>query len=193
VRGQFRGYRGEPGVASDSRIETFAAVRLHVDNWRWKGVPFYIRTGKRLPVNCTEVFAELKPPPCSAFGETVARPNYVRFRLGPDVAIALGLLSKMPGEGMVGREVELLATQGVQDEMGAYERLLGDAMRGDATLFAREDTVEAEWRIVAPILADTTPPHEYQAGTWGPSEADRLTERSGGWHIPQSTPLPKRS
>jgi glucose-6-phosphate 1-dehydrogenase len=185
VRGQFRGYHDEPGVALYSRVETFAAVRLQVDNWRWAGVPFFIRAGKCLPITCTEVLVELKAPPYSAFGEKVDRPNYVRFRLGPDVAIALGVRSKAPGEPMVGQEVELLATQGIRDEMDAYERLLGDAMKGDATLFAREDAVEAAWRIVAPILADTTPPHEYQVGTWGPIEAERLIDRSGGWHCPQ--------
>lgn len=184
VRGQFRGYHDEPGVAADSRVETFAAVRLRVDNPRWAGVPFYVRAGKCLPVTCTEVLVELKPPSRGAF-EKIARPNYVRFRLGPDVAIALGVRSKTPGEAMVGQEVELLATQGVSDEMDAYERLLGDAMNGDATLFAREDAVEAEWRIVEPILASTAPPHDYQPGTWGPVEADRLIARSGGWHTPQ--------
>jgi glucose-6-phosphate 1-dehydrogenase len=147
-------------------------------------VPFVIRAGKCLPVNCTEVLVELKAPPCSVFGEETTRPNYVRFRLGPDVAIAIGVRSKSLGEAMAGQDVELLATQGIGDEMGAYERLLGDAMRGDATLFAREDTVEAEWRIVAPILAGTTPPYEYRTGTWGPAEADRLIDRPGGWHKP---------
>ena len=184
MRGQFRGYRKEPGVAADSRVETFAAVRLQVDNWRWAGVPFYIRAGKCLPVSCTEVLVEFKSPPCAVFGEKMGHPNYVRFRLGPDVAIALGVRSKAPGEAMVGQELELLATQGIGVEMAAYERLLGDAMKGDATLFAREDAVEAEWRIVAPILTSTTPPHEYQPGTWGPVEADRLIDRPGGWAKP---------
>ena len=192
VRGQFRGYRDEPGVAAGSRVETFAAVRLQIDNWRWAGVPFFIRAGKCLPVTCTEVLVQFKRPPCSAFGETVARPNYVRFRLGPDVAIALGVRSKTPGEAMVGQEIELLATQDIRDDMDAYERLLGDAMRGDAALFAREDSVEAEWRIVAPLLVATTAPHEYQPGTWGPAEADRLMDRAGGWHKPEPTP-PRRS
>jgi glucose-6-phosphate 1-dehydrogenase len=187
VRGQFRGYREEPGVAADSRVETFAAVRLQIDNWRWAGVPFYIRAGKCLPVSCTEVLVEFKSPPCATFGEKTERPNYVRFRLGPDVAIALGVRSKTPGEAMVGQELELLATRGVGVEMAAYERLLGDAMKGDATLFAREDAVEAEWRIVAPILTSTTSPHEYQPGTWGPAEADRLIDRPGGWAKPFAT------
>jgi glucose-6-phosphate 1-dehydrogenase len=193
VRGQFRGYHDEPGVAADSRVETFAAVRLQIDNPRWAGVPFYLRTGKRLAVTCTEVLVAMKGPPRSPFGETLERPNYVRFRLGPDVAIALGMRSKSPGEAMVGHEVELLASQGVSDEMDAYERLLGDAMKGDPLLFAREDAVEAEWRIVTPILASATPPHEYQAGSWGPAEADRLVGQSGGWHKPQVAPARRSS
>ena len=187
VRGQFRGYREEPGVAADSRVETFAAVRLQIDSWRWAGVPFYIRAGKCLPVSCTEVLVEFKSPPCAAFGETVAHPNYVRFRLGPDVAIALGVRAKAPGEAMVGQELELLATRGVGVEMAAYERLLGDAMKGDPTLFAREDAIEAEWRIVAPILTGTALPHQYEPGTWGPAEADRLIARPGGWAKPFAT------
>jgi glucose-6-phosphate 1-dehydrogenase len=188
VRGQFRGYHEEPGVTTGSRVETFVAVRLQIGNSRWAGVPFYIRAGKCLPITCTEVLVQLKAPPRAPFGEKFARSNHVRFRLGPDVAIAVGVRSKTPGEAMVGHEVELLATEAVSDEMNAYERLLGDAMKGDATLFARQDAVEAEWRVVAPILADATPPHEYRAGTWGPAEADRLIDRSGGWHEPRSTP-----
>jgi len=192
VRGQFCGYLDEPGVALGSRVETFAAVRLQVDNWRWAGVPFFIRAGKCLPVTCTEVLVEFKAPPCATFGEKTVRPNYVRFRLGPDVAVAIGVRSKLPGEAMAGQDVELVATQSIGDEMGAYERLLGDAMKGDATLFAREDAVEAEWRIVAPVLASTTPPHEYRAGTWGPPEADQLIDRPDGWHKPLPA-APRRS
>jgi glucose-6-phosphate 1-dehydrogenase len=192
VRGQFRGYHDEPGVAADSRVETFAAVRLQIDNARWSGVPFYIRAGKRLPVTCTEVLAEIKAPSRSAFGEKIDRPNYVRFRLGPDATIAIGMRSKTAGEEMVGHEVELLASQGVRDAMEAYERLIGDAIKGDSILFAREDSVEAEWRIVAPILTSATPPLEYQPGTWGPAEADGFVDRSGGWHSPQQVP-PRRS
>lgn len=186
VRGQFRGYRDEPGVAADSSVETFAAVALRIDNSRWAGVPFYLRAGKCLPVTCTEVLVEFKAPPHSFFSEKVERPNYVRFRLGPDVAIAVGVRSKVPGETLRGEQVELIATHAISEEMGAYERLLGDAMRGDATLFAREDAVEAEWRVVAPILTRTTPLHEYAVGTWGPVEADRLIERTGGWHEPEA-------
>jgi glucose-6-phosphate 1-dehydrogenase len=185
VRGQFRGYLDEPGVAPGSKVETFAAMRLQIDNPRWTGVPFLLRAGKRLPVTCTEVLVELKGPPVSLFGEDLGEPNYVRFRLEPEVAIALGVRSKTPGELMTGRRIELLSEHPRSgDEMGAYERLLGDAMKGDPTLFAREDAVEAEWRIVAPVLASTTPPLEYQPGTWGPAEADRLVDGPGGWHEP---------
>jgi glucose-6-phosphate 1-dehydrogenase len=188
VRGQFRGYRSERGVAKDSKVETYAALRLQVDNWRWAGVPIYIRAGKRLPVTCTEVLVEMKPMPYSAFGEKAHKPNYVRFRLGPDVAIALGVRSKKPGEAMVGRETELLATQGQSDDMDAYERLLGDAMEGDSTLFAREDAVEQQWRIVQPILGTETPLYEYEGGSWGPEEAKQLIENGGTWHDPKLAP-----
>ncbi|HEY1535964.1 MAG TPA: glucose-6-phosphate dehydrogenase [Polyangiaceae bacterium] len=185
VRGQFRGYRNEPGVAPHSQVETFAAVRLVINGPRWEGVPFYIRAGKCLPTTRTEVLVELKLRESSAFGENVAQRNYVRFELGPDVATALGIRSKVAGEAMVGEEIELLAAQGASDEMDAYERLIGDALKGDATLFAREDMVEEEWRIVAPILTHLEAPIEYQRGTWGPAEADRLIENSGGWHQPK--------
>jgi len=185
VRGQFRGYRQEPGVAAGSQVETFSALRLEIDSWRWAGVPFYIRAGKCLPVTCTEVRVHLKPPPRSVFGEAISNSsgaNFVRFRLGPDAAIALGVRSKVPGEAMAGQDVELFAAQDVADEMGPYQRLLDDSMRGDATLFAREDAVEAEWRVVAPVLGGVTPIHEYQPGTWGPTEAARIVE--GGWDEP---------
>jgi glucose-6-phosphate 1-dehydrogenase len=190
VRGQFSGYRSEPGVAPDSQVETFAAVRLAINGPRWEGVPFYIRAGKCLPVTRTEVLVELKLRDSAAFGEKVAQRNYVRFELGPDVTTALGIRSKVAGEAMVGEEIELLAAQGASDEMDAYERLIGDGLKGDATLFAREDTVEEEWRIVAPILTHSEAPIEYQPGTWGPAEADRLIEASGGWHKPK-TPATK--
>ena len=175
VRGQFHGYRGTPGVAANSRAETFAAVRLAIDSSRWAGVPFFIRAGKCLPITRTEVIVTLKTPLRSVFD--AGQPNYLRFRLGPDVAIALGVRSKHPGESMAGQDVELLASQGTGDEMDAYARLLGDAMKGDPTLFAREDAVEAEWRVVEPILGNSTPLHVYQPGTWGPPEADQLVGR----------------
>ena len=186
VRGQFRGYHEEKGVAPDSKVETFAALRLDVASWRWAGVPFYVRAGKSLPVSCTEVLVELEQPPLAVFPEnlTAGDANYVRFRLGPDVAIALGVRSKVPGEGMSGQNVELLAVSKVVGQMGPYERLLGDAMKGDATLFAREDMVEAEWRVIDPILGNSSPLHEYDAGTWGPAEADGIIGPSGVWHNP---------
>jgi glucose-6-phosphate 1-dehydrogenase len=188
VRGQYRGYRDEPAVAKDSRVETFAAVRLYIDSWRWAGVPFYVRVGKRLPVTCTEVLVKLKPPPCSVFGEPPSAPhlaNYLRFRLGPEVQIALGMRSKAPGEAMVGEEVELLAAHDDASEMEPYERLLGDAMKGDRTLFASEVAVEAQWRILEPVLGDKTPVHEYEPGTWGPADAEHIIVGPGGWHDPK--------
>ncbi len=185
VRGQFRGYRDENGVAPDSRVETFAAVRLRIDTWRWAGVPFCIRAGKRLPFTATEVVVELKRPPQTVFDEVqLGQSNYVHFRLSPNVFIALGARTKVPGEPMVGKGVELVACQHFGDEMSPYERLLSDAIRGDATLFAREDSVEAAWQIVDPILKDPTPVLAYEPNTWGPSEADRILAGDGGWHNP---------
>jgi glucose-6-phosphate 1-dehydrogenase len=184
IRGQFRGYRDEPGVAGDSQVGTFAAVRLYVDSWRWEGVPFYIRAGKRLKTTTTEIFVEFKLPPPVVFTEP--RPsigNYVRFRLAPQVAIALGARAKRPGEGMDGRPVELSIVEHPADAaLGDYERLLGDAMAGDATLFARQDVVEAAWSIVDPLLHDPGPLIEYEPGSWGPPQADRLVAEIGGWN-----------
>jgi glucose-6-phosphate 1-dehydrogenase len=177
VRARYRGYRDEPGVAADSRVETFAAIRLAIDSWRWAGVPFYIRAGKRLPVTCTEVLVELRPPPRAVFGEplaALARTNYLRFRLGPDVVTALGVRSKLAGDEMIGRNVELVANQCDYGSRTPYARLLGDAMDGDALLFARRDAIEAAWRVVDPILGDATPLFDYAPGTWGPDEAERL-------------------
>jgi len=185
VRGQFRGYRGEDGVATDSAVETFAAVRLHIDSWRWAGVPFYIRAGKHLPITATEVLVELKRPPVSVFADCdAARPNHFRFRLSPHVVLSLGARAKTPGERMRGEDVDLIACHDQHDEMAPYERLLGDAMRGDQTLFAREDTVLEAWRIVDPVLAQATPLHEYEPGSWGPAAADRLVGPRG-WHDPE--------
>lgn len=187
VRGQFRGYRQEKGVATDSQVETFAAVRLQINSWRWQGVPFYIRAGKNLPVTCTEVFVRLRPPP-TIFPGCCIEPNYVRFRLNPDVTIAFGAMNKTPGEQMIGVPVELvLSHQPGGDEMSAYERLLGDALEGDATLFAREDSVEHEWRIVEPILGNVVPVIEYGAQSWGPAEANRILS-PGVWHNPVMGP-----
>ncbi|HEV3300978.1 MAG TPA: glucose-6-phosphate dehydrogenase [Planctomycetaceae bacterium] len=184
VRGQFRGYRNEKGVAKSSRVETFAAIKLEINSWRWDGVPFFIRAGKQLPVTCTEVFAELRSPP-DIYSDSPLVPNHVRFRLSPDITIALGTMVMDPGDEMVGRPQELLATHQPQaDEMDAYERLLGEAMRGDQNLFAREDYVEQAWRIVDPVLEKSTPIYEYEPGTWGPDEVNRLIAPPGGWHDP---------
>jgi glucose-6-phosphate 1-dehydrogenase len=184
VRGQFRGYRQEAGVASDSDVETYAAVRLEVDSWRWESVPFFIRVGKCLPVTMTEVRVSLRRPP-------LARPlphqgNYLRFRLSPELQIALGARVKAPGEKMVGTPTELSFVHETScDEMDAYERLLGDAMAGDATLFARQDAVEAAWSIVDPVLGDGEL-HTYEPGSWGPADAGRLTAGVGGWLDPEA-------
>ena len=186
VLGQYRGYRTEAGVAPDSQVETFAALRLHVDSWRWAGVPFLIRAGKRLPVTATEVVVELKRPPQIVVDEALpAGSNYVRFRLGPErVAIAVGVRTKLPGTSLVGREIELYCCNAQDDAMDAYERLIGDALRGDAALFARQDTVEAAWRIVEPVLGDVVPVQEYEAGSWGPSRAEALIAPFGRWRAP---------
>ena len=172
VRGQFRGYRSEEGVAADSTVETFAAIRVSVNSPRWSGVPFCIRAGKLLPVSATEIRVELDRPG-----------NFVRFRLSPDMLISLGAKTKAPGEAMVGEDVELLVRHAEGDEMSPYERLIGDALRGDAMLFVREDEVEAAWRIVQPVLGNVVPVHEYEPGTWGPAAADAIAP-DGGWHPP---------
>jgi glucose-6-phosphate 1-dehydrogenase len=188
VRGQFRGYRTEPGVAPDSQVETFAAVRLSIDSWRWADVPFYIRSGKCLPVSVNEVVVEFKRPPRQTFeDQALAVPNQLRLRLDPDVLIALGLRVKRPGERMIGESVGLVATHQRGDERLPYERLLGDAMRGDASLFAREDAIEAQWRIVDPVLGNVTPVYDYAPGSWGPAEADSLIAADGGWLNPEAS------
>jgi glucose-6-phosphate 1-dehydrogenase len=183
VRGQFRGYRREKGVASDSVVETFAAVRLHIDSWRWDGVPFFIRAGKCLATTTTEVLVTLRRPPLSKLCSNET--NYFRFRLSPDVTIAVGVRVKRSGEEMETEPTELSVVHHPDaEEMDAYERLLGDAMEGDATLFAREDAVEAAWAVVQHILGSPTPVHEYEPGSWGPPEAATLTAGIGGWHRP---------
>jgi glucose-6-phosphate 1-dehydrogenase len=188
VRGQFKGYRNEPGVAPDSKVETFAALRLSIDSWRWNGVPFYLRAGKCLPVTATEVVVELRAPPARVFGDAApCQPNYWRFRVGPDQAIAMGAHAKQAGERMLGREVELFVDQKAPEEMEPYERLIGDAISGDATLFAREDEVEAAWAAVDPILHASTPVFEYDPGTWGPAEAFYIIHGACGWHDPGKT------
>jgi len=185
VRGQFRGYRREPGVLPESNVATFAALRLEIQSWRWQGVPFFIRAGKCLPVTCTEVFVTLRRPP--PVYTAVPPANHLRFRLGPDASsIALGAMSKRPGERMEGDEVELLVSHEANpEEADAYEQLLGDAMRGEPFHFAREDHVEEVWRIVDPILRSTEV-IEYEPGTWGPGEADALVAPKT-WHDPVPT------
>jgi glucose-6-phosphate 1-dehydrogenase len=186
VRGQFTGYRDEAGVAKDSQVETFAAIRLHIDSWRWAGVPFYIRAGKHLPVTATEVLVELKRPPVSLFADCdAARPNHFRFRLSPQVVLSLGARAKTAGDEMRGEDVDLMAHHEQMDEKAPYERLLGDAMRGDQTLFAREDSVQEAWRVVEPVLGRCTPLHEYDRGTWGPEAANALMTNGGAWHNPE--------
>ena len=183
VRGQFRGYRDEPGVAKGSTTETFAAMRLSVHSWRWSGVPFYIRAGKSLPVTCTEVLVRFRQPP-TVFPTAIRAPNYMRFRISPEVESAFGLTAMDAEDKLVGQRVELLAHRSPPaGEMDAYERVLTDAMAGDATLFAREDYVEEAWRIVDPVLKTGTPVHAYEPGTWGPSEVSAVTP-SGGWSDP---------
>jgi glucose-6-phosphate 1-dehydrogenase len=187
VRGQYHGYRGEEGVAQDSQVETYAAVRLHVDSWRWADVPFYIRAGKCLPVTCTEVVVEFRRPPREVFGELVpGMSSHLRLRLSKDVLIAMGMRVKVPGERMAGEDVELLVTRRPGEEMSPYERLLGDALRGDLGLFARQDSIEAQWAVVDPVLGQVAPVHEYARGTWGPKEARRLVEGEDGWLDPQA-------
>jgi glucose-6-phosphate 1-dehydrogenase len=182
VRGQFDGYRDEDGVAKDSTVETFVAVRLHLDSWRWAGVPFLIRAGKDLPVTATEINVVLKSPPQRIFEP--CDPNRIRFQINPDLVIALDVRAKMPGEAMLGRDVSLALDDRPHDQMEPYERLLGDALKGDQELFAREDTVEAAWRVVDGILGDVTPAHPYQPGTWGPPQADGLLPRGAQWIAP---------
>ena len=189
VRGQYRGYRDVEGVGPGSTTETYVALRLDVDTWRWAGVPFYIRTGKCLPVTATEVLVEMKPPARSVFGE--AQPpdaDYVRFRLTPDMAISLGARAKKPGEAMVGEAVELYASRRGGAGRPPYQRLIGDAIRGDQSLFSREDWVEAAWRVVDGVLDDRTPPHPYEPGTWGPPEAADVLVAGDRWHDPVEAP-----
>jgi glucose-6-phosphate 1-dehydrogenase len=189
VRGQYAGYRSEPGVAASSRVETFAAMRLFIDSWRWQGVPFQIRVGKRLPVTATEVRVALRRPPQAIFDRPTAAPgNYLRFRLGPErMAIALGARAKKPGPAMVGSSVELFVCDDEGEEMQAYERLLGDALKGDATLFTRQDGVEAAWRVVDSVLADAPALHPYRGGSWGPVDAEAIVADGDGWHNPRPT------
>jgi glucose-6-phosphate 1-dehydrogenase len=184
VRGQFRGYRQEPGVAPNSQVETFAALRLEIDSWRWQGVPFFIRAGKSLPVTCTEIIVRLREAP-RIFPHCTAIPNHLRFRINPEMTIALGTTVMDSDDKEIGQQAELLASHRPgANEMDAYERVLGDAMSGDRTLFARQDYVEEAWRIVDPVLKTATAIHEYEPGSWGPPEVDKNVAPPGGWHNP---------
>jgi glucose-6-phosphate 1-dehydrogenase len=183
VRGQFRTYRDEPGVAKDSRTETFAAMKLNIHSWRWKDVPFYVRAGKLLPVTCTEIVARFRKPP-TLLSNGALKENHLRFRISPDVAIGMGMMTLASADTFAMESTEMLASSAPRaGEMEAYERLLTAAMEGDGTLFAREDYVEEAWRIVDPILKTDSPIYEYDPKTWGPHEVDRLMPE-GGWHNP---------
>jgi glucose-6-phosphate 1-dehydrogenase len=186
VRGQFDGYLSEPGVRSGSTVETFAAVRLSIENWRWAGVPIFIRCGKKLPLTVTEVMVEFKRPPRETFGEIVpVTSSHMRIRISPDITISTGLRVKKPGERMAGQDVELTFVRQDAEGMPPYQRLLGDAMRGSSELFARQDGIEAQWRVVDEILENVTPLYAYRPGTWGPEEAYQLIGKHGPWHNPR--------
>jgi glucose-6-phosphate 1-dehydrogenase len=186
VRGQFAGYRDEEGVAADSTTETFIALRCHVDTWRWSGVPFFIRAGKCLPTTATEVLVRLHRPPAAVVGDALPSScNYLRFAFSPDISISLGATVKAPGQAMTGHDVELTVhEQPGNADLAPYERLLADALAGDASLFAREDAVEAAWHVVDRVLDNATPLRTYEPGTWGPEEASALMAHQGGWAAP---------
>ncbi len=184
VRGQFRGYRDEPGVAQNSQVETYAAMRLVVNSWRWRGVPFYIRAGKCLPVTCTEAVIRLRRPP-PLFPIDLGPANHVRIRFSPDITLALGTTAKAPGARFQAQSVEIVGSrEQTPEDVTAYEQLLGDALVGDATLFARQDYVEEAWRIVDPVLKAGTPIRFYEPNTWGPTEFEKDVTPPGGWHNP---------
>lgn len=187
VRGQYRGYRDIVGVHPTSTVEAFIAVKLFIESWRWEGVPIYIRTGKNMPVTATEVSVEFHRPPRETFGELVPSGSaHMRFRLGPDMAIGVGLRVKQPGERMVGNDKELILSTQAATYRPPYQRLLGDAMHGNGDLFGREDIVDAQWRVVEGILDDATPLYTYEPGSWGPDEAMPLIGGDGPWREPQA-------
>jgi len=183
-RGQFKSYRAEKGVRSDSTVETFVALQLQIDSWRWQGVPFYIRAGKFLPVTCTEILVRLHKPPTMYSAGPIAG-NHLRFRISPEVSLSLGMMVMAPGEELIGQPVELLGSRRpVAGEDDAYERVLSDAIEGDTTLFARADYVDEAWRIVDPVLKSPSAVYEYEQNSWGPSEVDGVVSPAGGWHNP---------
>jgi glucose-6-phosphate 1-dehydrogenase len=190
VRGQYRGYRTERGVDPESKVETFAALRAHIDSWRWAGVPFFIRAGKRLPATATEIVVEFRRPPQDLFDEPAPpHANYARFQLGPErVAIAMGVRTKAPGTAMVGQDIELFCCSERGAGTDPYERLIGDAIAGDGMLFARQDAVEAAWHVVEPVLDGRRAPLEYGPGSWGPEAAEAMAADVGGWHAPSAGP-----
>ena len=191
VRGQYKGYRDVEGVKPDSNVETFVALRLHIDNWRWNGVPFYIRAGKNLPITATEVIVDMKTPPLSLFDEIGQKEsNYFRFRFNPEVIIAEGARVKKPGEKMKGEPVELVARHHPRPEKSPYERLLGDAIRGDNGLFTSDESVEAAWAVVDQVLTHEKPVAIYKPGSWGPTEALKIVEGDEGWHDPAKEETP---
>jgi glucose-6-phosphate 1-dehydrogenase len=188
VRGQYIGYRNEPGVAPDSEVETYAAVRLLIDSWRWQGVPWFLRSGKRLNKTVTEVTVELKAPPQQVFADSCpprGKTNYFRFRFAPTSGIALAARVKTPGQEFVGAQRELFLSDEIPGEESPYERLIGDAMDGRSLLFTRQDAVEAAWAVIDPVLRHHSPAIPYQPGSWGPDEAETLTEAHGGWRNPE--------
>lgn len=186
-RGQFKGYTAEPGVAKDSKVETFAILRLEVDSWRWRGVPFFLRAGKNLPVTCTEVLVRLRRPP-TMYEHFKLACNTIRIRISPDMTVAIGANAPSVDEESA-IATEMVATRQPQAlDMDAYERVLGDAMRGDATLFAREDSVEEAWRIVDPIVKASTPCDLYDPGTWGAPQYPQRLIPPGGWDDPVVQP-----
>jgi glucose-6-phosphate 1-dehydrogenase len=187
VRGQYTGYRKEPGVARGSDVETFCALRLFIDSWRWEGVPWYLRAGKCLPATAAEVLVELKPPPQRLFDDSApgaGRANYLRFRLSPDSAVAIAARVKRAGKEFVGDQRELYLSEEQPGVETPYERLLSDALAGNGALFTREDAVEAAWTVVDPVLDKHNPVHPYKPGSWGPKPADALIAADGGWHNP---------
>ena len=187
VRGQYKGYQKVPGVRPGSTVETFVALKLHIDTWRWVDVPIYVRTGKLLPVTATEIMVEFKRPPFEVFREIVpTSSSHMRMRISPDIAIALGVRVKVPGERMVGKDVELILSETPETEMPPYQRLLGDAFAGNGELFARQDSIDAQWRVVEGILDNVTPLYKYDPGTWGPEEAGRLIGNDGPWINPKT-------